>query len=483
VVKIGYEMSLKQVQKLVITPELRQAITILQLPWMELEQYISEEMLENPLLEFKEKDEERGPDSADIQEQDELSPNEAEEKTNHDIDWQLYFEDASDIGYVAPRESRDEPEVSFESFISYVGTFHDYLMFQLHISSLGEDRMKIGALIIGGIDDDGYLRMKISEVAAMAGVSCAEAEKVLGVIQQFDPVGVGARTLEECLLIQLETLKATDSPSGRLELAEKLIKEHLDDVAQGGMVKISEALEVGVLEVQDACDLVRTLDPKPGRQFGGERGPAYIEPDASIERVGGEYVVTVHDVSAPRLSINPLYRKMLSQVDCQQDGAVDYVKSKLNSALWLIRSIEQRRQTLQKVIECIVKFQRDFLDRGVKHLRPLTLEDVAREIGVHESTVSRATQGKYVATPRGTFELKFFFTSGIPTVYGKGASSESVKKMIREIIEGEDPKKPFSDRVISEMLREQGIIISRRTVAKYREEERIAASTLRKRFC
>jgi RNA polymerase sigma-54 factor len=483
VVKIGYEMSLKQVQKLVITPELRQAITILQLPWMELEQYISEEMLENPLLEFKEKDEERGPDSADIQEQDELSPNEAEEKTNHDIDWQLYFEDASDIGYVAPRESRDEPEVSFESFISYVGTFHDYLMFQLHISSLGEDRMKIGALIIGGIDDDGYLRMEISEVAAMAGVSCAEAEKVLSVIQQFDPVGVGARTLEECLLIQLETLKATDSPSTRLELAERLIKEHLDDVAQGGLVKIAEALEVGVLEVQDACDLIRTLDPKPGRQFGGERGPAYIEPDASIERVGGEYVVTVHDVSAPRLSINPLYRKMLSQVDCQQDGAVDYVKSKLNSALWLIRSIEQRRQTLQKVIECIVRFQRDFLDRGVKHLRPLTLEDVAREIGVHESTVSRATQGKYVATPRGTFELKFFFTSRIPTVYGKGASSESVKKMIREIIEGEDPEKPFSDRVISEMLREQGIMISRRTVAKYREEERIAASTLRKRFC
>lgn len=482
-VKIGYEMSLKQVQKLVITPELRQAITILQLPWMELEQYISEEMLENPLLEFKEKDEERGPDSADIQEQDELSPNEAEEKTNHDIDWQLYFEDASDIGYVAPRESRDEPEVSFESFISYVGTFHDYLMFQLHISSLGEDRMKIGALIIGGIDDDGYLRMEISEVAAMAGVSCAEAEKVLSVIQQFDPVGVGARTLEECLLIQLETLKATDSPSTRLELAERLIKEHLDDVAQGGLVKIAEALEVGVLEVQDACDLIRTLDPKPGRQFGGERGPAYIEPDASIERVGGEYVVTVHDVSAPRLSINPLYRKMLSQVDCQQDGAVDYVKSKLNSALWLIRSIEQRRQTLQKVIECIVRFQRDFLDRGVKHLRPLTLEDVAREIGVHESTVSRATQGKYVATPRGTFELKFFFTSRIPTVYGKGASSESVKKMIREIIEGEDPEKPFSDRVISEMLREQGIMISRRTVAKYREEERIAASTLRKRFC
>lgn len=482
--KIGYEMSLKQVQKLVITPELRQAITILQLPWMELEQYISEEMLENPLLEFKDKDEEQGPDSScDIQDEDEFSPDEIEGQTNHDIDWQLYFEDASDIGYVAPWQGYDEPEVSYESFIGHIGTFHDYLMFQLHLSPISEDRMKIGAFIIGGLDDDGYLRMKISEIAAMSGVSCDEVESVLSVIQQFDPAGVGARSLKECLLIQLETLKAKDIPTSRLELAKTLIEEHLDDIAQGGLIKIAEALEVGVLEVQDACDLIRTLDPKPGRQFRSERAPAYIEPDASIERVGGEYIVTVHDVSAPRLSINPLYRRMLSAADGNQDAAKDYVKSKLNSALWLIRSIEQRRQTLQKVIECIVKFQRDFFDRGVKYLSPLTLEDVAREIGVHESTVSRATQGKYVATPRGTFELKFFFTSGIQTVHGKGASSESVKKMIREIIEGEDPEKPFSDRAIREILIEQGIMISRRTVAKYREEEGIAPSTLRKRFC
>lgn len=481
--RIGYEMSLKQVQKLVITPELRQAITILQLPWMELEQYISEEMLENPLLEFKDKEDDRGADSSDMQEQDELSGNEVDEKTDHDIDWELYFEDASDIGYVAPRETRDDPKASYESFIGYVGTFHDYLMFQLHLSSLSEDRMKIGALIIGGIDDDGYLRMKISEVAAMSGVSCAEVEEVLSVIQQFDPAGVGARTLKECLLIQLETLGTTDIPAFRLDSARKLIENHLDDVAQGGFIKVSEALGVEVLEVQDACDLIKTLDPKPGRQFSGERGPVYIEPDASIERVGEEYVVTVHDISAPRLSINPLYRRMLSQVDGNQEAAVDYVKSKLNSALWLIRSIEQRRQTLQKVIECIVRFQRDFFDRGVKYLRPLTLEEVADEIGVHESTVSRATSGKYVSTPRGTFELKFFFTSGIPTVHGRGASSESVKKMIREIIEGEDPKKPLSDRAIKEILHEKGIMISRRTVAKYREEERIAASNLRKRFC
>jgi RNA polymerase sigma-54 factor len=480
-VKLGYEMSLKQVQKLVITPELRQAITILQLPWIELEQYISEEVMENPFLELGDKVEPAGQDLSDVREEAGLSANEAEE-ARHDIDWQLYFEDASDIGYIGSRVNRNQPEPSYESFIGSESTFHDYLTFQLRISPLDEDRMRIGALIIGGIDDDGYLRMDISEIADMAGVSPEEAAKVLSIIQQFDPTGVGARTLEECLLIQLESLRSTGISCDKLELAERLIKEHLDDIAQGGFVKIAEALGVDVVEVQEACDLIKTLDPKPGRQYSGGRGPAYIEPDASIERVGDEYVVTVHDVSAPRLSINPVYRKILGQVDPQQDGAVDYLKSKLNSALWLIRSIEQRRQTLQKVIESIVKFQRDFFDKGVKHLKPLTLEDVAREIGVHESTVSRATQGKYVATPRGMFELKFFFTSGIPTVYGKGASSESVKKMIREIIEGEDPNKPLSDRAISEMLREKGIMISRRTVAKYREEERIAPSTLRKRF-
>ena len=273
--------------------------------------------------------------------------------------------------------------------------------------------------------------------------------------------------------------KEIDSPK-KLNLAESLIKGYLDDVAQGRLIKISEELEVEVLEVQAACDLIRTLDPKPGRQFPGESKSAYIIPDASIEKVSGEYIVTIHDVSAPRLTINPLYRRMLSQA--QQDAAVDYVKSKLNSALWLIKSIEQRRQTMQKVIESIVDFQRDFLDMGVKYLRPLTLEDVARKVGVHESTVSRATQGKYVSTPRGTFELKFFFTSGLQTTYGKGASSESVKKMIREIIESENSKDPYSDRVISEILHKQGIMISRRTVAKYREEEHIGSSTSRKRF-
>jgi RNA polymerase sigma-54 factor len=475
-------MNLKQVQKLVITPELRQAITILQLPWMELEQYIAEEMLENPLLELKDKDEDRDGDMPDIQEgNDPLE--EDEDRTDHDIDWELYFEDASDIGYTGPRERRSEPQVSYESFVSDIGTFHDYLMLQLHLSSLSEAQMRVGAVIIGGIDDDGYLRMEISEIASMSGDSCQEVETVLRVIQQFEPTGVGARTLKECLLMQLETLKTSNIASDKLELARNLIEEFLDDMAQGGLIKIAAKLEVDVMEVQDACDLIRTLDPKPGRQFSGEHGPAYVEPDASIERVGDEYVVIVHDVSAPRLSINPLYRRMLSTSDKNQNEAVDYVKSKLNSALWLIRSIEQRRQTLEKVIECIVRVQRDFFDRGVKYLRPLTLEEVANEVGVHESTVSRATAGKYVATPRGTFELKFFFTSGVPTVYGRGASSESVKKMIHEIVDGEDREKPLSDRAIKEVLLRQGIKISRRTVAKYREEEGILASTLRKRFC
>ncbi|NLS45128.1 MAG: RNA polymerase factor sigma-54 [Firmicutes bacterium] len=462
--KLGYEISLKQVQRLIMTPELRQAITILQLPWMELEQYIAKEMLENPLLEFEDKNEDVSKDLTD------------------DIDWPSYFENAGDTGYAVSSGIEKSPKVQYESFVSYVGTFHDYLTLQLHLSSLDEKQMEIGNLIIGGIDDDGYLCMGIPEIASISGACCDKVEAVLKVIQQFDPAGVGGRTLEECLLIQLEALQETDIPADRRELAKILIEGYLDDIAQGGLVKISGVLGVEVLQVQSACDLIRTLDPKPGRQFSGGRRPSYIRPDATIDKIGDEYIVTVHDISAPRLGINALYRRMLKSGDARDAAAAEYIKSKLNSALWLIRSIDQRRQTLQKVIESIVKLQRDFFDKGVKFLKPMTLAEIAEEIEMHESTVSRATTGKYVATPKGTFELKYFFTSGVPTVQGKVASSESVKKVIREIIEKEDPEKPFSDRAIKDILFEQGTIISRRTVAKYRDEEGIAASPLRRRF-
>ncbi|MGE5587708.1 MAG: RNA polymerase factor sigma-54 [Clostridia bacterium] len=500
--RMGYEMSLKQVQKLVITPELRQAITVLQLPWMELQEYIETEMLENPVLELADA---AGPDpgssddgdveAADARRADALSRDEGTgpagepsggspegaggaEGDGPDIDWQSYFDDASDLGYVAAREKRDETDFSYESYVGHQESFQEYLMFQLRLSPLDDEDMRIGGFIIGGIDDDGYFRMEVSEIAVMAGVSADRVERVLRVIQGFEPAGVGARNLRECLLIQLDTL---DVPDDERDLASTLIREHLDDVAAGRLARIAQRLQRPVAAVQRACDIIKTLDPKPGREFSGARSAGYIVPDVTVEKVGDDYVVVVNDVSAPRLTINPAYREMLKSPQ-QEASAVEFVKSKLGSAMWLIRSIEQRRRTLYRVTECIVRFQRDFFDKGIKYLRPLTLKEVADEVGVHESTVSRATAGKYVQTPRGVYEMRFFFASGVPTAAGDSASSESIKRMIRDIIGAEDPKDPLSDQAIADMLREQGILISRRTVAKYREEDMIPASKQRKRF-
>ncbi len=494
-------MSLRQVQKLVITPELRQAITILQLPWMELQEYIESEMLENPVLELKDASDAEADAAAEaggapaaedvLARQASAAPGGAAAESGSagagdadtdgpDIDWQSYFDDASDLGfgYVAPQEKRGEAEFSYESYVGHQESFQDYLMFQLRLSPLTREEMRIGSLLIGGIDDDGYLRMEVSEVAAMAGVADDRVERVLEVIQGFEPAGVGARNLKECLLIQLDTLEL---PRNDSELVRALIQDCLDDMASGRLGRIAEKLARPITEVQRACDIVKTLDPKPGREFAGARSAGYIEPDVVVEKVGDDYVIVVSDVSAPRLGINPTYRRMLRNPG-QEAGAVEFVKSKLNSAMWLIRSIEQRRQTLHRVTECIVRFQREFFDRGIKYLRPLTLKEVADEIGVHESTVSRATAGKYVQTPRGVYEMRFFFTSGVATAAGEAASSESIKRMIREIIESEDPKKPLSDQAIADELKRQGILISRRTVAKYREEDQMPASRQRRRF-
>ncbi|MCR4401268.1 MAG: RNA polymerase factor sigma-54 [Firmicutes bacterium] len=500
--RMGYEMSLKQVQKLVITPELRQAITVLQLPWMELREYIETEMLENPVLELADatgpetaSGDDGGIEAADARSDETLSRDVNERQRGEasdgsqddrgdavtdgpDVDWQAYFDDASDLGYVMPRERNEEAESSYESYVGHQESFQEHLMFQLRLSPLSDDDMRIGSIIIGGIDDDGYLRMEVSEIAAMAGVSVERVERVLSVVQGFEPSGVGARNLRECLLIQLGTI---DVPADERDLASTLIKDYLDDVAAGRLAKIAQRLQRPVAAVQRACDVIKTLDPKPGREFSGTRPAGYIVPDVTVERVGDDYVIVVNDVSAPRLTINPAYREMLRNPQ-QEAGAVEFVKSKLGSAMWLIRSIEQRRRTLYRVTECIVRFQRDFFDKGIKHLKPLTLKEVADEIGVHESTVSRATAGKYVQTPRGVYEMRFFFASGVPTATGDSASSESIKRMIRDIIESEDPKEPLSDQAIADLLRAQGILISRRTVAKYREEDMIPASKQRKRF-
>nr|WP_245985090.1 RNA polymerase factor sigma-54 [Biomaibacter acetigenes] len=346
---------------------------------------------------------------------------------------------------------------------------------QLHLCSISRTEFKIGEFLIGNLDKRGYLTISTAEAAKLLKVSEQEVEKVLKLIQTFEPAGIGARNLIECLLIQVEQ-RNIDMPK-----IKELITGHLKDLAEARYSRIAEALNISLSEVQRLKDVILTLDPKPGRNFSSVNDTQYIIPDAVIEKVGNDYVVIMNDSVSPRLSINSYYRSLLYSEN-RESNISKFLSQRLDSALWLIKSIEQRRITLNKVISTIVEVQRDFLDYGVTCLKPLTMKQIADRVGIHESTVSRAISGKYVQTPRGLFELKFFFKNGLDNTNGSSTSSESIKKMIKEMVGGEDPYNPLSDQKIADDLKKKGIIISRRTVAKYREEIGIPSSAKRKRY-
>lgn len=461
--KMTYGLSLQQTQKLIMTPELRQAITILQLPAIELEEYIEQELLNNPVLELKDEQEE---DSKDKDKDKAEEPGIPE--------WLEYFHDSSDVGYVPPPPK--EQELTFENYTAQAPTLHEHLMFQLHLVVRSEEQRRIGAFLIGNIDDRGYLAVDEEEAAGILNVPRCKVEAVIRTIQSLDPPGVGARNLRECLLLQWESV------NGENPLVERIIRHHLDDLGEGRIQRIAEALGVSPGEVQAAADVIRTLDPKPGRKFGHPGDVRYVVPDIIVERVANDYVIIVNDAPIPRLAISSHYRTLLTG-----DGGADpetrkFLEGKFHSALWLMKSIEQRRLTLYKVMDAIVKRQRAFFDRGVRHLKPMTLREIADMIGMHESTVSRATSNKYVQTPQGVFELKYFFTSGVEKEQGGLISSESIKRIMRDLIAAEDAKNPLSDQALAEKLESQGINISRRTVAKYREEMSVLPSAKRKRY-
>ncbi|TYP53266.1 RNA polymerase factor sigma-54 [Thermosediminibacter litoriperuensis] len=462
--QMNYSLTLSQTQKLLMTPELRQAITILQLSSVELYEYIEQELLNNPLLD-KEEDDYSG----------EEMKVETREKDKDTLDWEEYLQECFDLDFLRyPREVREE-ESSFENFVSAAPTLQEHLVMQLRLAPVSKKAFKIGEFLIGNLDKNGYLAVGVDEAAKILKVSEKEVEEVLKVIQSFDPPGIGARDLKECLLIQVEQ-KGIEHPKLRA-----LIENHLKDLAEAKYTKIAEKLNISLSRVQELKDIVLTLDPKPARNFSSVNETQYIIPDAVIERVGSEYVIIMNDSVAPRLSINSYYRSLLLSED-KESLASKFLTRKLESALWLIKSIEQRRITLYKVIRAIIDVQREFLDYGISGLKPLTLKQIADKIGVHESTVSRAINGKYVQTPRGVFELKFFFKNGLENVNGSTTSSETIKKMMKEMISREDPYNPLSDQKISDDLKKKGIIISRRTVAKYREELGIPSSAKRKRY-
>ncbi|KXG76655.1 RNA polymerase sigma-54 factor [Fervidicola ferrireducens] len=465
--QMNYSLTLSQTQKLLMTPELRQAITILQLSSLELCDYIEQELLNNPLLDKEE-------DDYPAFSEDGMRVDEG--KTNEDtIEWEEYLQDYFDWDFLRFPRERKEEETSFENFVSATQTLQEHLLMQLRLVAADKKIFKIGEFLIGNLDKNGYLTVSVQEAARILKVPAEEVEKALKVVQTLDPPGVGARNLQECLLIQVEQ-KGIKDPK-----LKELIEHHLKDLAEARYTRIAEKLNVPLSKVQELKDIVLSLDPKPGRNFSSVNETHYVVPDAVIEKVGDEYVVIMNDSVTPRLSINPYYRSLLLSED-KESVTSKFLTRKLEAALWLIKSLEQRRMTLYKVIKAIVEVQREFLDKGISGLKPLTLKQIADVVGVHESTVSRAISGKYVQTPRGVFELKFFFQNGLENENGSSTCAETIKKMLKEMISNEDPYNPLSDQMIADDLKKKGIRISRRTVAKYREQLGIPSSAKRKRY-
>jgi RNA polymerase sigma-54 factor len=475
-------------QQLVMTPQLRQAIKILQVSRAELETLIDQELIENPVLEENLEDktpegEYEVPTVDGLKTSEELqaeTPAEVEQASTIDqIDWREFAENYSNDMHGsgstnAASDDDDDRRPAIENILVKRTLLPDHLMWQLRLSDMPDDEKQIGALIIGSLDQDGYLTLTVEEIAFLANVwpDTTLVDRVLQRIQLLDPPGVAARNLPECLMIQLRQLGCADD-----SLPSRIVRDHLTMLESRRFDRLARELAVTVEQVAEATKIISVLEPKPGRDFGdGET--RYVTPDVHVHKVGEEWVVTLNEDGLPRLRVSSFYRQMLGQGGTTE--ARGYIQEKMRAAAWLIKSIHQRQRTLYMVTSSIVKFQMEFLEKGVAFLRPLVLKDVANDIGMHESTVSRATAGKYVHTPQGTFELKYFFTSSLRGNHGEEVSAESVKDKIRTIIGAEDGHKPYSDQHIAEMLAKEHIDIARRTVAKYRELMGILPSSKRK---
>lgn len=479
--RLGIDLNIKQVQKLVMTPELIQTIKILQFNIQELQSFVEEQILINPLLEiqdFKNKDQENiiEDEKEALENPTYLEDKKQDEYEQGDIDWKEYIkENYDDISYRQREYPQETKEISFDHYTSNEISLSEHLLFQLQFCEEDDNLLKkIGRYIIESLDSNGYMTLTIDDIARNFCISSSKVAHVLDVIQTFDPPGIAARNLQECLLIQLRQAKIQD-----LKL-EEIICNHLSDIAENRLSYISKALNISMEEVNNYIDIIKKFEPKPGRQFS--RGDIrYIIPDVILQKVDNEYVIIINEAASPRLSINQQYRKMLMEAE-KESQISKYLTDKLNSALWLIKSIEQRKQTIYNVVRTIISHQYDFFEKGKRHLVPMTLKQVSEEIGIHESTVSRAVNGKYLQCPSGIYELKYFFSSGVSNNQGSGIASVGVKEIIKELINNEDEYKPLSDQYIMEILNKKGMKISRRTVTKYREEMEIPASFKRKRY-
>ena len=480
---LGLRQQLKLSQQLVMTPQLQMAIRLLQLSRLELMDTIHQELEQNPVLEealeapdAKEIDDSVRPDDLPAGPAPEVAEVSIEEKIHEDhVDWSNYIDEYNTPGRTNHEsEKRDAP--SFESFLTRKETLEEHLLWQLMMSTPGSDMEHIGSIVIGNINNDGYLEIGMEDLLQAAQCDPDNLERVISLVQSFDPLGVGARDLKECLMIQARHLGLENS------IVMRIISDHLNQLENKNYKLIAKSLNVKIEEILAAVTIIKELEPKPGREFNDEE-PFYIIPDIYVYKIDNEFVIMLNEDGMPRLQLNSYYQNAVKKDDVIQDNVKTYLKDKMRSAAWLIRSIHQRQKTIYRVMESILHFQQDFFEKGILFLKPMVLRDVAEHINMHESTISRVTTNKYAHTPQGIFELKYFFNSSIKSVEGDSVSSASVQDQIRQLVDKENPKKPYSDEKISAILREKlNIDIARRTVAKYRENMKILSSSKRKQY-
>jgi RNA polymerase sigma-54 factor len=474
------KQSLKLTQQLIMTPQLQQAIKLLQLSRLELLTAINQELETNPVLEESLEDQESESWEGSSEEVTneiplpETAPSEltVESSVREDFDWESYLEDKIPPSIRQEREIRDSPTIEN---LSPVGpSLKSHLLWQLQMASMPDEEKFIGVLIIGNIDEDGYLQASVEEIAKELQLAEIEVEQVLKKIQEFEPLGIGARTLQECLLIQIE-VKHLDNP-----LVRPIIESHLKNLENRNYTAISKDLKVNLEDVTQAVEIISQLEPKPGRSFDSQE-IRYVNPDIYVYKMGDDYEISLNEDGLPKLKINSYYRDALSGNAEVSEDTKNYIQNRLKSAIWFIKSIHQRQKTIYRVAKSIINFQEDFLNDGIAQLKPLTLRQVAEDVQMHESTVSRVTTNKYMYTPQGIFELKFFFNSGISRTQGDQVASESVKDKIKQLVVSEDTENPYSDQDIVNLLKKSNIVIARRTVAKYREMLGLLSSSKRKR--
>ena len=463
-VQISQRLLLQQKQ----SPQQVLLSTLLQLPVLRLEQRIKQELELNPLLEVDMEISEEL-EQQEVGEKEESEESE-EEKEEEEIDWEEILNDEDNLEIKQPRE-RKEDEIDRPEPAPI--TLMDHLVEQLYLAPLSNEEMQVGEYILGCINDDGYLTCEIDVISENCETTPESVEKVLAIVQRFDPVGIGARNLQECLLIQLMEKEPKD------ELAIRMLQECFEDFTNKRYEKIAKKLDISLPEVKRIMELVAKLNPKPGERYVSE-AENYIVPDVIVEKEEGKFVVHLNDWNVPRLRINESYKQLLKNKDKVTKETRDYIRQRLESARWLINSIYQRRSTILRVMESILRHQKHFFEKGKEHLKPMILKDVADDVSLDISTVSRVTSGKYVQTDFGVYELKYFFSERLETADGEEVSNKLIKDRIKQIIDKENPKKPLNDQTISELLKDDGFIVARRTVAKYREQMMIPVARLRR---